>query len=164
MVCSCVPIEEDEIVEGMSPMYSSFDDFSHIMTEEPIPVGNLGKIVVVDNYIFVNELYNGIHVVDNTDPSNPVYIHFWRIYGCTEFTIEGNTLYADNTQDLIVIDITDFNEIKYIKHLEDFYDENFPGEYRPPNYAGKFTCVNPNLGIVIGWELKTLTNPLCTAF
>ena len=161
---SCVPEPEDVIVEGMAPLYSSFDDFAHVQREDPRPPMNLGKIVSVGDFLFINEQYQGIHVVDNTDPTNPEYVHFWKILGNTEFTIEGSTLYADNTKHLVVIDITDYSDIKYVKHIEDFYDGDFPGSFRPPNYTGQFECVDPNIGIVVTWELKTLTNPLCIAF
>ncbi len=164
ITASCLPVEQEEIVEGMAPVYSSFDDFSHIQSEGPRAIGTLGKIVNVDDYIFIVELFQGIHVIDNSNPSNPEYIHFWKIYGCSEFTIEGNTLYADNSKHLIVIDISDFSNILYVSHIPDFYEGNFAGAFRPPNYSGKFECVDSELGIVIGWETKTLINPLCTAF
>jgi len=150
--------------EGMKPEYASFDDFNHIQTEAPRPPGNLGKIVSVGDYLFINELFQGIHVIDNTDPANPEFIHFWAILGNTEFTIEQNTLYADNSRHLIVIDISDFANIMFVKFIEDFYNDEFVTAYRPPGYFGPFECVDPDIGIVIGWELETLTNPLCTAY
>ena len=157
--------EPDVIVMGMSPVYESFDDFSRIQSESPRPFGLLGKIVTVGDYLFINEVNRGIHVIDNENPSNPVNILFWNIPGNTTFTIEDNTLYADNTRHLIVIDISDFTNIEYIQHVADFYEGNEAIIRRPPeDYFGPFECVNTKEGILVDWVLEELTNPLCDAF
>ena len=49
-----------------------------------LPAQNLenpGKIYVKDNYLFINELKKGIHVIDNTNPSLPKAISFIQILG-----------------------------------------------------------------------------------
>ena len=115
--------------------------------------------------MFINEVNRGIHVVDIEVPSNPVTVLFWNIPGNSTFTIEDNTLYADNSRHLIVIDISDFTNIKYVQHVADFYLENDPVIRRPPeDYNGPFECVNPREGILIDWVMEELTNPLCEAY
>ena len=157
---------KDVIVQGMAGIYIDDDDFSEILRIDPIPPVNLGGIVNVGNYIFLNEKLRGIHVVDNTDPINPQYIHFWSIPGNTQFTILEDALYADNTIHLIIIDISDFNNIQYLDHIEDLYlaDDFAESAFYPFNYFGPFECYNKDKGILTGWKNKELLNPACRAY
>lgn len=161
---SCVKITDIEVM-GLVPVYTSPDDFSVIRSEEPREFNNLGNIVNVGNFIFIGERNKGIHVLDNSIPSSPVNIVFWSIPGNNEFTIDGNTLYADNSVHLLVIDISDFGDIKYIKHFEDFYVPDESSPIRPPSdYTGPFVCYEISKGIVIDWEMELITNPNCEAY
>lgn len=162
---SCDPIIEPVIVQGMSPIYGEIYSEGFIASEEPREIGELGKIVNVGDYLFINELFQGIHVVDNADPSNPIFTHFFKILGNTEFTVEGNALYADNSKDLLVIDISDFDNIVYLSHFENQYGTRLNGVFVvPPNYSGPFECVDTRKGYAKDWELITLTDPLCEAY
>lgn len=162
---SCDPTIEPPLVEGMKPIYGDLYSSEFIASEGPREIGELGKFISVGDVLFINEMLQGIHVVDNTNPTNPVFTHFFKIIGNREFTIENNTLYADNSKDLLVIDISDFNNIKYLSHIENQYNTELHGVFfRPPNYVGPFECINPDLGIVSDWELTTLTDPKCNAF
>lgn len=162
---ACDPIPEPIEVLGMSPIYSTESEFTRVKTEAPREISELGKIVNVGDYIFINEINQGIHVVDNSDPFNPEFIHFFAIFGNTEFTIEGTTLYADNSKDLYVIDISDFDNIVLTLVIPDQYGTDYGAiYYRPPNYQGPFECVNLDLGIPQEWELILLTDPSCNAF
>lgn len=65
-----------------------------------------GKIYFYNNYIFINELREGIHIIDNTDPSAPQNLGFIEIKGNVDMAVKDNILYADNYMDLLAIDIT----------------------------------------------------------
>jgi hypothetical protein len=66
-----------------------------------------GKIYFYNNYIFINELREGIHIIDNTEPSSPQNMGFIEIKGNVDIAVKDNILYADNFMDLLAIDITD---------------------------------------------------------
>ncbi len=157
--------KEDVIVEGMSPVYVSPTDFSVIRTESPRNFDKLGDIVNVGDYIFIVEKNKGIHVIDNTDPETPYKLYFWNIPGCTQFTIEKDILYADNSFHLLVIDISNYSKIKVVNYVKDIYEDENLFEVRPPdNYKGFFICVSKKKGILTGWELKLLKNPQCETY
>ncbi len=65
-----------------------------------------GKIYYYNNYIFVNELREGIHIIDNTNPSSPQNLGFIEIKGNVDMAVRNNILYADNYMDLLAIDIS----------------------------------------------------------
>lgn len=66
-----------------------------------------GKIYFYNNYIFINELRKGIHIIDNTNPSTPQNLGFIAIKGNIDMAVKNNILYADNYTSLLAIDITD---------------------------------------------------------
>ncbi|SFP67836.1 LVIVD repeat-containing protein [Parafilimonas terrae] len=78
-----------------------------IASEAAQPVKVAGKIYLYKNYIFLNEPGAGIHVIDNSDPSNPKNISFINIPGNYDLAIKGNYLYADSYSDLVVLNIAD---------------------------------------------------------
>ena len=65
-----------------------------------------GKIYFYNNYIFINELRKGIHIIDNSDSTNPQNVGFLDIKGNVDIAVKNNILYADNFMDLLAIDIT----------------------------------------------------------
>ena len=71
-----------------------------------LPIQNIGKIFVKGNYIFLNEVEKGFHIIDNTNPSNPQNAGFFPIPGNEDLTVKDNTLYADAYGDMVVIDIS----------------------------------------------------------
>ncbi len=162
---SCDPEIDDFEVLGLQPIYFDADDVSGIRSSEPREFENLGNIVLVGNYLFIGERYEGIHVLDNSNPSNPVNILFWEIPGNNEFTIDGTTLYADNSIHLLVIDISDFGDISYIKRFDDFYISNLSEPLRPaPSYVGPFECYDPDKGALRGWQEASLIGAECEAY
>lgn len=74
------------------------------------PAQNLeqpGKIYVYGEYIFVNEYRKGIHIIDNSNPSDPLFVTFLKIEGNVDMAVNGNFLYADNYLDLVTFNIED---------------------------------------------------------
>jgi len=47
----------------------------------PRPVEESGKIYAYQDYIFVNDMYKGVHVIDNSNPSSPRKVSFIKIAG-----------------------------------------------------------------------------------
>jgi hypothetical protein len=113
---------------------------------------NTGKIYIKDNYLFIGEKFEGVHIFDNTDPSNPIPLGFIAIPGNVDISIKGDIIYADNTVDLIAIQFQG-NSIKVL-------DRNvgvFP-EMRPPDNLGipyEYTVENrPENTLIVKWIKK----------
>lgn len=166
MLFGCVDKVESVVdvgeVEGLKPIYVAIGEEKDIRTTTPRDIKRLGKIYYKDPLIFVNESNLGVHIFDNTNPANPVNMHFLEIPGCEDIAIKGNYLYADNLTDLVTVDISDLENPVVVNRLENIKpatEEDFP-----PNYEGYFECVDDTQGIVIGWEEATLDNPKCSIF
>ncbi len=89
----------------------------------PRALTNPGKIYYIGDYLLINELYEGIHLFDNSDPESPVALSFLSIPGNVDMAVWGNVLYADNYIDLLAIDIADPAQPRVLSRSE----EVFPG-------------------------------------
>lgn len=143
--------------EGYKPTYMTYEEISDIQNLSAQSIENAGKIYVYGNYLFVNELFEGIHIIDNTDPNNPQNMAFIKIPGNVDIAVKGNILYADNVTDLLTFDINNLNDIQLKNRIKDA----FPVNNFPPQTGVYFECVDASKGIVTGWEKTNLENPRC---
>ncbi len=82
---------------------------------------NPGKIYVKDNYLFINEVKKGIHVIDNTNPSSPKAISFIQILGNIDIAVKDNILYADSYTDFVALDISNPKDVKEVSRTESVF-------------------------------------------
>jgi hypothetical protein len=71
------------------------------------PIQKPGKLVWKDNYVFVNDVDRGIHILDISNPAQIKTVSYINIPGCVDLAVYGNFLYADCYTDLVTIDISD---------------------------------------------------------
>ncbi len=100
---------------------------ANIKSNGPKDLGTTGKLYILGNYIFLNEVDKGIHIIDNTDPSHPVNKNFIDIPGNLDIAVKGNTLYADLYTDLVAIDITNPSNVVLKKVIENIFPERYWG-------------------------------------
>ena len=130
------------------PVYKTTAEVkSNIKSNSPRQVENPGKIMILGNYIFLNEIDKGIHVIDNSNPSSPQNIAFIDIPGNMDLAVKGNTLYADLYTDLVTIDISNPRNVVVKKYNEGV----FP--YRA--YGNGF--YNDSTKIIVDWIKRDTT-------
>jgi len=89
----------------------------------PQEVTNTGKIYLYKNFIFLNEPGKGIHIIDNTNREEPEIITFINIPGNYEMAARGDRIFADSYLDLVVIDISNPEDVKLTKRIENIFLE-----------------------------------------
>jgi hypothetical protein len=130
------------------PVYKTNEEVrANIKSSTPTDIKNPGKMFVYGNYIFLNEIDKGIHIIDNTNPSLPVNKYFINIPGNQEVAVTGNVLYADLYTDLVTIDISNPAAIQVKKITENA----FPNR----RYANGF--VADTTKIITEWIKKDTT-------
>lgn len=139
------------------PVYAAYADVRTVQTLPPQPLKNVGKIYVKDDYLFINEVGMGIHIIDNRDPAKPVRLSFVSIPGNHELTVKDSILFADNTLDLVALNIADPRSVRVVKRIENA----FPYPAFPLASRVRFECANPERGVVIRWEKAAVENPQC---
>lgn len=92
-----------------------------VATEAPQALKNTGKIYVKDNFLFINELKKGIHIIDNTNPSSPQVVSFLKIPGVVDMAVKDNILYADSYMDVVALDITNPKAIKEVGRVNEVF-------------------------------------------
>jgi hypothetical protein len=136
------------------PVYLSYEDFRiPVVVENSRELKKPGKIYFKDNFIYINEINKGIHIINNSDPSNPQNLKFIPIQGNFDIAIRDNYLYADSYIDLLVFDISDLNNIREEKRIKNLFDYTLP----PSNPDYPVDQIDDKKGIVTGWEIKKIT-------
>lgn len=139
------------------PIYSSYDQVRTVQTLAPRPIRTPGKIYVKDRFLLINDVGQGIHIVDNRDPANPVKLAFVAIPGARELAVKDSILYVDNVVDLVALNIADPRNVRLVKRVENA----FSSTAYPPFHNVRFECPDPEKGLIVGWEKTESTNPQC---
>ena len=150
IVCfsSCLKDTATKTYTVFAPVYISKTDARNgVKSDAAKAVVTPGKIFVLGNYIFLNEVDKGIHVIDNTNPSSPINKYFIPIPGNIDLAVKGTTLYADMYRDLLVIDIGNPNAIQIKKVIENV----FPARVYNNGFVGDSNRV------ISGWIKKDTT-------
>ena len=127
---------------------------------EPVPMVESGKIYAYKNYVFVNDVGRGFHVLDNTDPSNPQSISFIKLEGNFDISIKDDRLFADSYGDLVILDISDINNIGDAKRIENAIYQEFWCTVGwdvawPEADFYDYSGFDASKEAIVGWEVST---------
>jgi hypothetical protein len=111
-------------------------------------IQHAGKLYIKGNFIYLNDVNKGIHIIDNSNPSHPVQIAFLSIPGNLDIAVKGNILYADMFADLLALDITNPHQVKLTKTLENFFIGRYYVNGMATGSDGK---------IAVSWDEKDTT-------
>jgi hypothetical protein len=114
---------------------------------------NPGKIYIYGNYIFLNESNEGIHIIDNSQPSAPKNIAFINIPGNLDLAVTGSTLYADSYGDLVAFDVSNPISVQPKKFLSNV----FPYRAIYGTYSNGGTTNPDSIKVVCRWETRDTT-------
>ncbi|MCF6364949.1 MAG: hypothetical protein L3J35_01990 [Bacteroidales bacterium] len=149
---------KDKVLEtrkftGNKPVYLSYEDMRNGVKFLPgEDLKQTGKMYFYNDYVFVNEYLKGIHIIDNSDPSNPQNIKFIEIPGNIDMVIKDNFLYVDSYVDLVVLNIADINNIVEINRIEDVFPYQVP-EY---DYTYPLATIDTEAGVVVGYTIEEI--------
>ena len=126
------------------PVYKTISEVrANIKSNAPKDIEDPGKIYIKDNYIFLNDIDKGIHVIDNSNPSSPQNIAFIDIPGNMDIAVKENILYADQYADLVAIDISNPTNVKLVKTIEGTFPER--------NWGNGFSIYRDD-DVVVSWN------------
>ena len=143
---------------GKKPVYLPQSELRDIRNEPSRPIQLSGTIFLKDTLFFVLEQRKGIHVFSIKDSLNTINLGFLKIPAITDFVIVGHLLYADSWKDLVVIDISNLQQIRETSRITNVIN---PTLY-PLLYDGYFECVDESKGAVTDWIDAPLENAKCT--
>ncbi len=116
-------------------------------SQEKHVLKNPGKIYTKGDYIYVNELYAGVHIFNNANPSQPVQEGFIIAPGCVDMAIKGNILYIDNAVDLVAFDLVNKQVTQRIRNI-------LPEPSAPANSYYYNRHNRPDDMVLVRWQVK----------
>ena len=154
---SCEDDNQEPLLEEYRiavPITMSEEEFTNsVDIIAPVPIEESGKIYTYKNYIFVNDQYQGIHIIENSNPLSPRKIAFIKIPGNVDIAVKDDFLYADSIQDLLVFDISDIENISLTNRLNNVLGNNviWPFDVDVIDYDS-FGTGNE---VLVGWDIQT---------
>ena len=125
--CTRLVVDEREVVD----YYSAVEKRSEPEIQAAMPLKHPGKVYLMDDYLFIVEKGEGLHIIDNKNPAQPKAIRFIQIAGNWDIAAKGSHLYADSYADLLVFDIANPNEPKLAHRVNDVWDwDNVIGRFK----------------------------------
>ncbi|MFK7750478.1 MAG: LVIVD repeat-containing protein [Kordia sp.] len=151
---SCSDDTEYEYINIATPITISVAEMR--ASVEVLPPQNIvesGKIYAYEQYIFVNDVDKGVHVIDNRNPLQPNIINFIKIPLNRDVSVKGNYLYADSGLDVVVFDISQIESIQQVERLENVIENHRDTEY--PENVSFFNWPSDlqSDDIIIGWDI-----------
>ncbi len=147
---------ETLIYTRYDPIFVQPQDFRNtgVVAEAPRPLKKSGKMYLIGTYLLINEQMEGIHVFDNSDPSSPAPIVFWKIPGNVDMAIRGQYLYADQYVDLLSIDISHIQQPRIVCRTENVFSLKgyYPGRgyfvgYKKTDVTERLECTDSRYGM-----------------
>lgn len=133
--------------EEYEPIYLSRDELNKsVYSDLPQEMVNPGKIYVLGQYLFINEKYKGIHVIDNRNPDQPKPLGFIHIPGNIDMAGKGIYIYVDNAVDMVTLNISNPASVQIVDRQEN----TFPTLEAPDGRSS----YDSSQGIVVGWQKK----------
>lgn len=150
---------EGEVV-GYKPVYASDVDLT-ISTGVAREMVNTGKIFRQGDIVLLNEVNEGVHFINNADPTNPINLGFLAIKGSTDMSVRGDVLYVNQYTDIVALDFSDLENVTELSRQRNAFEVAGSSQLTPPQWGYYFECVDGAKGQVIDWQLTTITNPKC---
>lgn len=140
------------------PVYTDAETFRAPATfEAPRSFTENGNIYFMGDHLFVVEPNQGIHFIDNSNPSAPQNVGFLKVMGASGLAIRNNFMYVTALIDLVIVDITSLYNPVEVKREVDIFPTALP--LMAKNYPT--TTIDKSKGIVTSWnvvETKEETN------
>ena len=158
-ICVAFTACRDEVKSTMTytanePVYMSFSEFRTTRAAQPAQeMVNPGKICLYGDYLFINEVDKGIHIIDNSNPAKPYPLAFIELPGNVDIAVRNNVLYADSYIDLVWFDISNPAMPVEAGRLPDAFQNVYPGIDNDYPIAG----VDNTKGVIVGWTVKEVT-------
>ncbi len=139
------------------PTYLSYEKLrtDYPAIKAPREIQKAGKIYVYGDILLINEKNLGIHIVDNSNKSQPKNLHFIEIPGNIDLAVKEGYLYVDSFIDLIVLNINDITNVTKVHRKESVFPYNVEQALSQED-LDKNRCYHSEKdeinGVIIGYE------------
>jgi hypothetical protein len=147
--------EQTRTYKRYTPITISLAEIQQSIRAEPArSLESPGKIYTIGKYLFINEIKQGIHIIDNSNPSAPRTVSFLKIPGNGDMAVRGTILYADSYSELVALNIADPLNIKEVGRVSGvFQSGQFDGAWWSLNDQNK--SINDQRVDIVTETIKT---------
>ncbi|MDR0749829.1 MAG: hypothetical protein LBF62_09695 [Tannerellaceae bacterium] len=148
-ISSCTDKYTEDIRVNV-PVYMPYGELrSGVTKAAPRELVKPGKIYFKGSYLLVVEHFEGIHFIDVSNPARPQNKTFVEVPGCVDIAMKDDLLYADSYVDLVILDVSDINNIREAGRENNLLPYTLPPAENDRLPYGK---VDEDKGVVIGWQ------------
>ena len=148
LLSGCVKDKCTRTYTYFMPIYKTTAEVrANIKSNHSREIERPGKLFIKGDYIFLNEIDKGIHVINNSNPASPKNVAFIDIPGNMDLAVKGDMLYADLYTDLVTLDITNPLQVT----VRSIVDNAFPER----SYTGGFRADASR--IIVDWVERDTT-------
>lgn len=152
---------KDKVVQEYQanvPVYKTVDQWRKIRPTfgNTRVLDHPGKIYIYRDHLYIVERMKGIHVFDNTNPSNPINLGFLPIYTCTDLAASNGYLYANSYFDILTFNVSNPGHPVYESRQPDAF--NFDRYTELPGLDSNYPVakVEHPEQVIVGWEVQTV--------
>lgn len=166
IMCSCLNDKEEEYTEETvtyeinEPVLRAVGEIRQAGAfTAPKKMTEMGKMCFYKDYLYVSAPGEGIHIIDNRQPSAPCAVGFVELPGTYELAIRADRLYADSYIDLVWFDLSDPARPEVKGRVENVFEQVLPptGNERGYDYGRCYAVAERADSVVVGWKLVTRT-------
>lgn len=108
-------------------IYKTLDELraSTITVSQKQEIENAGKIYLRGDKLLVSDVGKGVHIIDNSDKTNPILEAFIEIEGNIDISMKGDFMFADGYLDVLVIDVKEPTSPALVGRMRDVKDNQF---------------------------------------
>ncbi len=133
------------------PVYMDYETFrTSVKMQAPQSIKAPGSIYRKDDFLLIVEPNEGIHFINNANPSSPQKVGFLKVMGCNGMSIKDNYLYVNSFTDMVVIDVSSWEHPQEVARMKDMFPQVLPSY----NESYPIAKIDKEKGIVVGWEIK----------
>jgi hypothetical protein len=116
--------EENRIVQAFEPIVINADEWrqSEFFCGVGQPVCEATNFYVYEQYLFMMEGSSGLHILDNSDPTNPVPVTFMEAPGGQGLAVRNGILYMNQYTDLVAFDLNNPEKPELVGRTEDVFE------------------------------------------
>lgn len=148
---------ENRIVQGFEPVTISPAEWrtSSFFCGVPQEVCEATSFYVYGDYLFMMEGSKGLHILNNSDPTNPTPITFMEAPGGQGLAVRNGILYMNQYLDLVAFDLSNPEKPELVGRTEDVFQPysvfaqvlptgEFVTDWIPTEEERVISCNNPN--------------------
>ncbi|NJC25057.1 LVIVD repeat-containing protein [Neolewinella antarctica] len=123
---SCIEetCEDTIIFQGFEPQIVTTENWrgASFGCFGPIDVCEATGFYVYQQYLFMVEDGKGLHIIDNSDPHNPLPVTWMEVPGGQGLAVRNNILYMNQYTDLVAFDLADPKTPTFISRTENVFE------------------------------------------